>query len=173
MNKINQTSKQKVLYNICVILCIQVCLSVLSAAMEFVLWDGLLKNGDCGAGYLALGVVFLSIPAVPIVLCLTARKYCVYPDGIRYTLLSALPVPLLIFLVGCCFTESHNFRWQGAHYFLNPLVHSSEYIVEMFSYSAEISVKSLAKPALCLAQLTEVAMLMLGMWFGKRESLRR
>lgn len=121
--------------------------------MEFVLWDGLLKNGDCGVGFLALGVVFLSILAVPIALCLTARKYCVYPDGIRCTLLSALPVPLLIFLVGCCFTESHNLRWQEAHYFLNPLVHSSEYIVEMFSYSAEISVNPLAKPALCLAQL--------------------
>ena len=117
------------------------------------MWDGLLKNGDCGVGFLALGVVFLSILAVPIALCLTARKYCVYPDGIRCTLLSALPVPLLIFLVGCCFTESHNLRWQEAHYFLNPLVHSSEYIVEMFSYSAEISVNPLAKPALCLAQL--------------------
>lgn len=163
MKKSNQIVRNKILYNLCVILCIQVCLALLSAILEIFLWDGLLNLGDCGIGFLALGGIFLSMAAVPIVLYLAASKYLVYPDGARYTLLCALPVPMLVLLVGICLTESPDFRLQNGYCFLNPLVHNFEYVLEF----AGIPEKELSIPALCLAQLTEAVLLTIGMRRGK------
>lgn len=166
MKKIHKTVLHKILYNLCMILCIQVCLSLLSAILEIFLWDGLLNFGDCGIGFLALGVIFLLMAAVPILLYLAASKLLVYPDGVRYTLLCALSVPMLILLVGICLTKSPDLRLQNGYYFLNPFVHNYEYVLEFTG----IPKKELLIPALCLAQLTEAVLLTIGMRRGNAVS---
>lgn len=164
MKKLNQADKNKILYNLCMILCIQLCLSVFSAVMEFGFWDGLLKNSDCGLGFLVFGIPLLSVPVTPIVLFIAASKYSVKSNTVRYTLLSALPIPIAALLVGCYFIRSPDIRLQTAYYFLNPLIHSYEYILEMCTYFTDSTPSQpLQVPALCLAQLTEAVTLMFGM----------
>lgn len=134
-----------------------------------VFWGGI-KSGDCGIGFLCLGIIFLSMIAIPICFCLLANKYFVYPDSIWHAMLCILTIPTIVFLAGYPLTVSHHFRLQNTYYFLNPLVHGFEYILEIFTYFTKISVKNPAIPALCLAQLTEVVMLTVGMRMGTKPS---
>lgn len=60
--------------------------------------------------------------------------------------------------------RSPDIRLQTAYYFLNPLIHSYEYILEMCTYFTDSTPSQpLQVPALCLAQLTEAVTLMFGM----------
>lgn len=167
MKQTNPTDKNKMLHNFGIVLCIQIFLSLFSGLLEFLFWP--LMN-SCYAALFEPLVLFILPIAVPICIYLAARKYFVYPDRLSHALLCTISLPILVLLIGFFFTSSNNFLLQETYHLLNPTVHSFEYFLESGTAVKGSPLSNPEAVALCLAQLTEVVMLTVGMRMGTKPS---
>lgn len=166
MKRLNQTSKNTILCNLGVIMGLQVCLSLLATALEFTIWNTV---HSCYEALFAPCAVFLSVLVIPILLCLVARKRLTYPYRLQNALLSTLPVPLFVLLIGCCLVFSKDRNVQNLYYLCNPIAHGVEYFMEFVDDITLTSLPNSSVTVICLAQLTEAVMLTLGMLMCKRK----